>query len=83
MPIEDFIDQVTAGDFTAAGKTFNNLLSDKMSLALDAEKEEIARSTFSDIEDADDIELTAEEEAEIDSDLENYDDFDSDDEEYS
>jgi hypothetical protein len=45
-PIEDFIDAIAAGDFNQSEKLFDDLVSDKMVDALEAEKISVAGQIF-------------------------------------
>ena len=45
-PIEDFIDAIAAGDFNQSEKLFDDLVSDKMVDALEAEKISVAGRIF-------------------------------------
>ena len=46
VEVTDFIDQVFAQDFSKASPTFNELIGDKMSAALEAEKIQVASRVF-------------------------------------
>ncbi len=61
----DLIDQIADQDFAKAGASLNDLLSDKMSSALDAERINIADTTFNGVE----FEEEAEEVDEVDDDF--------------
>jgi hypothetical protein len=46
MNIQDFISQVASGDSAQAKETLNDILSAKAFEALDAKKQELAKSVF-------------------------------------
>lgn len=48
--VTDFIDQVLAQDFSKAAPTFNDIIGDKMSDALEAEKINVAAQIFNGVE---------------------------------
>lgn len=64
-PIDSFIDAIQSGDFNSSEQIFNDLLQDKVSDALDAEKIAVADTIFNGGED--DVEDDVEEE--LDDDL--------------
>ena len=79
VEVTDFIDQVFAQDFSKAAPTFNELIGDKMSTALEAEKIQVASSIFDgtadqyaedqyemDLDDDDTVDEDPMEEAELD-----------------
>lgn len=47
-PINDFIDAIASGDFNQSEKLFNDLLSDRVSSSLEAEKISVADTIFND-----------------------------------
>ena len=77
-PIADFIDAIKAGDFNNSEKMFQDIISDKMTSALDAEKAAVAQSIFNEPEEALDDEDDDEIEYEFEEDEES---FEEDDEE--
>lgn len=77
--IEDLINNVTSQDFSKSGPLFKDIMSDKMSDALEAEKIAVASAMMGQENSDDDIE--DEDDFEIDEDDEDLDVTEDDDEE--
>ncbi len=65
MSIEDLIDQIYNQDFANAGPTFNELLQQKLTDALDQEKINVASQMFGDGDDEELEDISDEEIGEI------------------
>ena len=59
-PMYTFVDDVMAKNFSSAQKTFNDLLDQKLSDALDAEKVSLAQQVYNGVEPEDEEQLELE-----------------------
>lgn len=67
-PIEDFISSVERGDFNTAGETFNSIIGDRLTDALDQAKISVAKSIYADHLEGDELGDAEPEDFEIDDD---------------
>lgn len=65
--IEDFIGYAATKDFTKAGDTFNSMMADKMTAALDQEKIKVGGQIYNDM-DPEEMETSDEDQLELDLD---------------
>lgn len=74
MDIEDLINQITDDELNNANKSFNDIMNDRINMAMEAEKVKLADTIFND-ENQLELELEEEdyEDEDEDEDLEDYD----------
>lgn len=72
MDIEDLINQITDDELNNANKSFNDIMNDRINMAMEAEKVKLADTIFND-ENQLELELEEEDYEDEDEDLEDYD----------
>ena len=71
MDIEDLINQITDDELNNANMSFNDIMQDRINMAMEAEKVKLADTIFND---ENQLELDLDEEDYDDEELEDYDD---------
>lgn len=79
--VEELINQITDGDLNKAEGSFQSLIQDKMSDALEAQRIATAQALFNDQDDDLDVEDLEDEEVELDDGVEEEEEVTSEDEE--